>query len=158
LGKDFKLKQWSDSWLKTRGVNMLEGIVTYTPDSLVQKFAVKQSVDKISNNQLREQVIDIAFYEADMKEHIIKNVVIKPEQEVTEVKVDIKKPIVAYQINHGDHTYAKVRYDARSIEAFKANMQLIKDPLVRSEIWNQMWYHINDEQMTSLDYVDFAIK
>lgn len=66
-------------------------------------------------------------------------------------------PVQAYLINYDDQTYSKVRYDAKSIEAFKNNMHKIKDPLARNEIWNQLWYHINDYQMTSLEFIDFAI-
>jgi aminopeptidase N len=28
MGNDFKLSEWSDTWLKTSGVNLLEGVVT----------------------------------------------------------------------------------------------------------------------------------
>jgi len=59
-------------------------------------------------------------------------------------------------INQGDQTYTKVRFDKKSIQAFKNNLFKIKDPLSRVMIWNQLWYHIGDEKMTSLDFIDFA--
>lgn len=29
MGKNFQMSKWSDSWLKTGGIDLLEGIVTY---------------------------------------------------------------------------------------------------------------------------------
>lgn len=103
---------------------------------MIQSFAVKQTVDKLAQNTLREQVIDIAFYDNDFNMHLVRDVVLKGDQEINEVKVNIHVPVAAYMINYGDHTYAKVRYDPKSIAAFKHHMHLIKDPLARSEIWN----------------------
>lgn len=73
------------------------------------------------------------------------------------ITLNISKPVKAYQINHGDQTYAKVRFDKNSLAEFKLNMHKIDNSLSRSMIWYQLFYHINDMQMTSRDYIDFAI-
>lgn len=41
MGQNFKLAEWSDTWLKTSGVNMLEGVATYDKDSKIESFAIK---------------------------------------------------------------------------------------------------------------------
>jgi len=56
-------------------------------------------------------MIDIAFYDHDFNLHLVKNVVLKSDQELNQIEVNINAPIAAYMINYGDHTYAKVRYD-----------------------------------------------
>ena len=38
MGNDFKLKDWSDTWLKTSGVNLLEGVVQYGNNSQIESF------------------------------------------------------------------------------------------------------------------------
>jgi aminopeptidase N len=54
MGQNFKLAEWSDTWLKTSGVNMLEGVATYDKDSKIESFAIKQSFDSMGKNQLRQ--------------------------------------------------------------------------------------------------------
>lgn len=157
MGDDFKVKEWSNTWLKTRGVNTLEGVVQYDKDSKIQSFAVKQTVDKLSLNRLRQQVINVAFYDHDFNPTYVKDVVLSGDQELNQITVNLQKPVAAYLINYGDHTYAKVRYDSKSVAAFKANLHRIKDPLARNEIWNQLWYHITDEKITSLEFIDFVV-
>jgi hypothetical protein len=41
MGNNFNISQWSDTWLKTSGVNLLEGVVTYSNTSKIEKFAIK---------------------------------------------------------------------------------------------------------------------
>lgn len=90
----------------------------------------------MSANRLREQVINIAFYDHDFNPTYVKDVVLSGDHELNQISVNVSKPVAAYMINYGDHTYAKVRYDSKSVAAFKANLHKIKDPLARNEIWN----------------------
>jgi aminopeptidase N len=62
-------------------------------------------------------------------------VAVQGDTQLTQIKVNIDKPVAAFLINAGDHTYAKVRFDPKSIQAFKMNMHKIKDPLSRMMIW-----------------------
>ena len=41
MGSDFKINEWSDTWLKTSGVNQLEGVISYSNDSKIEQFAIK---------------------------------------------------------------------------------------------------------------------
>lgn len=41
MGNDFKLSEWSDTWLKTSGVNLLEGVVKYGNNSKIESFQIK---------------------------------------------------------------------------------------------------------------------
>ena len=56
--------------------------------------------------------LDIAFYDKDYKEHIVENVIVGDDKELTPVNIDIQLgPVKAIVINHGAYTYAKIRYD-----------------------------------------------
>jgi len=79
MGPNFKLADWSDTWLKTSGVNLLEGVATYDKDSKIESFAVKQTFDSTGKNQLRQQVLNVAFYDQDFNEHVIENVAIQAD-------------------------------------------------------------------------------
>jgi hypothetical protein len=55
MGNDFAMDKWSDTWLKSSGINLLEGIAEYDKDKSIQTFAIKQSFDeKIGQNRLRK--------------------------------------------------------------------------------------------------------
>ena len=41
MGADFNFTEWSDSWLKTSGVNILEPVVDYNEDFSIKSFSIK---------------------------------------------------------------------------------------------------------------------
>ena len=120
MGKDFAISGWSDTWLKTSGVNLLEGIAKYGNNSNIEKFTIKQTIDtKVGKSRLRKQKLSVVFYELDKDdkfvEHVVKDIVLSDSQELNEVKVNITQPIKAFQLNYGDLTYAKVRFDSTTL-------------------------------------------
>ena len=84
---------------------------------------------------MRKQKLDIAFYDSDFQEHVIKGVILSDEHEINNITLNFTKPVKAYQINFGDHTYAKVRFDTNSLAGFYENINKIKNPLSRAMIW-----------------------
>jgi len=55
----------------------------------------------------------------------VKDIVLRYSQEMNFNAVNISAPVKAYQINHGDHTYAKVRFDKETVNTFKLNLHKI---------------------------------
>jgi len=45
MGEDFNFEEWSDTWTKTSGVNVLEPVLEYNDDFSVKSFAFKQTCD-----------------------------------------------------------------------------------------------------------------
>jgi len=41
MGKDFNLKEWSNQWLLSSGVNTLEPIAVYNPNESIQSLAIQ---------------------------------------------------------------------------------------------------------------------
>jgi len=41
MGEDFSFEEWSETWLKTSGVNILEPVLEYSDDFSVKSFAIK---------------------------------------------------------------------------------------------------------------------
>lgn len=137
---------------------MLEGVVQYGNNSQIQSFQIKQTFDPtVGHSRLRKQKLDVAFYDDKFNEYIVKDIVLSDSQELNDVKLNISAPVTAYQINHGDHTYAKVRFDDNTLRSFKLNLNKISDPLSRSMFWYQLWYHVHDGVFTTNDFVDFTI-
>jgi hypothetical protein len=41
MGRDFNISAWSDTWLKTSGVNTLTPIIGYNKNQTLKSFAVQ---------------------------------------------------------------------------------------------------------------------
>lgn len=54
LGPDFDLADWSDQWLSTSGVNILEPVVEFAADGSITKLQIKQTCDLRGKNRLRK--------------------------------------------------------------------------------------------------------
>lgn len=53
-------------------------------------------------------------------------------------------PVKAVILNQGDHVYAKVRFDNNTLQNFKKDGLMIKDPLTRALIWRNLWQQVFD--------------
>lgn len=150
MGADFNFKLWSDSWLFTSGVNILSPVVEYNDDGSVKSLAVKQTCDLRGKNVLRKQKLNVAVYDNDLKSHVTENIVISDKEELNQIEVEFKGPVKAIIINHGDHAYAKVRFDQKTLTTFEKELYNIDEYLERCVVWRQLWLHVIDGQMSSL--------
>ena len=118
MGEDFNFVEWSDYWLKTSGMNILEPAVVYH-DGCIKSLAIKQTCDLRGKNRLRKQKLDIALYDTDFKPHVIKDIIISDTEELTPVKLEESIAVKAIIINHQDHAYAKLRFDQNTLNSFR---------------------------------------
>ena len=77
----------------------------------------------------------MALYDENYKPHIVGGVVLSDTEEKTKVDVPFKGPVKGILLNHGDHGYAKVHFDKKSLDNFEQNLYKIEDSLSRSMIW-----------------------
>jgi aminopeptidase N len=157
MGADFNFTEWCDTWLKTSGVNILEPVVEYNEDGSVKSFAIKQSLDLRGKNRLRKQKLNVAFYDHNFNAHVIKDIVISERTELNPVEFEYKGPVSAIIINFDEHAYSKVRFDQRTIDTLEKSLSKIDDFLARSMIWRQLWIHVIDCKMSSIQFVNFVI-
>jgi aminopeptidase N len=158
LGPDFDLWEWSDQWLSTSGVNILEPVLEFQPNGTLTKFHIKQTCDLRGKNRLRKQKIDVALYDEHFQPFIIKDILLSDKDPLNEVKFAFDKPVSAVIINVNDHGYCKVRYDPKTQESFVNSLQRIQDPVTRAQVWRQLWLLVMDRKMSSLQYFDFVVK
>lgn len=71
------------------------------------------------------QRIDVALYDKDFNQIIIKDVILSDTNELNDVEVIFKGPVQAILINVNDHGYAKVRFDQKSLHSFEDNLYVI---------------------------------
>ena len=104
----------------------------------------------------------MAIYERDNPNRapfVFKDIVIGDTNELTEIDVSsIPDDFLfgAVYVNHGDHGYAKVRFDSLSISWFTKNLGYVRDHLTRACIWRYFWILVMDGQLSSLDYLAFV--
>jgi len=158
LGPDFDLWEWSDTWLSTSGVNILEPVIEWGGNGSITKFQIKQSCDLRGKNRLRKQKIDVAVYDENFVPHVVKDILISEKDALNDVNLNFNQPVTAVIINVNDHGYAKVRYDQKTLDSFVNNLQRIEDPVTRAQVWRQLWLLVMDRKMSSLQYFDFVVK
>jgi aminopeptidase N len=60
-------------------------------------------------------------------------------------------------INDRDLSYAKIRFDQRSITTLKANLGKITDSLTRALCWSAAWDMLRDAEISASDFIEIAL-
>jgi aminopeptidase N len=132
LGPDFNLWEWSDQWLSTSGVNILEPVIEYAADGSITKLQIKQTCDLRGKNRLRKQKIDVAVFDAHFEPQFVKDILLSDKDALNDVALQFNQPVSAVIINVNDHGYCKVRYDPKTLDSFVTSLQRIQDPVTRA--------------------------
>ena len=64
--------------------------------------------------------------------------------------------VSAIIINHGDHAYAKVHFDERTLETFMKRLSSFDEYLERDVVWRQLWIAVMDGHFSSLKFIDLV--
>ena len=165
MGAEWSLTDWCDTWLKSSGINILDPLIELNPDGSLKSLKLKQTCGLRGQNRLRKHKLNIAIYEkgftAGDEPFVLENIVVSDSEEITEVDTG-KLPgdfvFGAINVNHGEHAYCKVRYDAGSVDWFKENLHQVSHSLTRAAVWRNLWILMLDKQVTSLQYMEFVKK
>ena len=60
-------------------------------------------------------------------------------------------------INDRDLSYAKIRFDQRSITTLKAHLGKIADSLTRALCWSAAWDMLRDAEISATDFIEIAL-
>lgn len=145
--------QWTDSWLKTKGLNILTPRVTYSENGkTIDKFEIVQSCEKNSDEIFRSQKINIAFYDEDHNETTFTGVLVT-DQEVTEVE-ELKGKVApaGFLLNANNFGYCKIGFDQSSIDYFKDHTHNLQSDMNRNLIYRYMWEFYVSNQISFLEY------
>ena len=155
VAQKVNLEEWSSQFLTTSGLNELLPIVEYE-DGKIKNFKVQQKLSTFGKNILRMHRLDIAMYDQNFNETLVKNILISPE-EFTDVPemVGLAEPHAIY-LNANDHAYAKIQIDAKSLAAFKQGLFKVKNEVNRKMIWRSVWEIVRDVQVSAFDYLELV--
>ena len=154
------LTAWVATWLRTAGVNTLRPVIALDGDKYAS-VAVKQEVPPmpVGSKELRPHrlyigLFDIAGDALARRESIEVDIA----GELTEIKeLAGKKSADLLLINDHDQTYAKLRFDDRSVATMKKYLGQLDDSLARGLIWASLWDSTRDGELSASDYIEIAL-
>ena len=157
-GRD--LKPWVSTWLQTAGVNTLRPALEIENDKY-KSVAVIQEVPTmpVGSQELRPHRMAVGLYDL-----VGNNIALRKS---VELDVAGSKTVVSelagekvadlLLINDRDLSYAKVRFDDRSIATLKAHLGKIDNSLTRALCWSAAWDMLRDAEINATDFIDIAL-
>ena len=157
-GKD--LTAWVNTWLRTAGVNTLRPIIKVDGDKYAS-VSVKQEVPPlpIGSKELRPHRLYVGLF--DVKGDALvrrESIEVDIAGELTEIKeLAGKNAADLLLINDHDQSYAKLRFDERSVETMKKYLGQLDDSLARGLIWASLCDSTRDGELAASDYITIAL-
>jgi aminopeptidase N len=140
---DRDLTSWADSWLRTAGVSTLR----------VDGDAVRQE-PPAGHPVLRAHRIGIGRYaRTDGLLALRDRVDVEISGRVTIVP-SLSEPADLVLLNDGDWTFAKIRFDERSLSTIVGHLRDLTDPLARALCWAGLWDATRDAELPPRTFVD----
>ena len=121
-----ELHSWARQWLQTAGVSTLR----------VRDGAV-------ASDGRRPHRIGIGFYDRTGEQLVLRE---RLEVEVT-TSTQVRGTADLVLPNDGDLTFAKIRFDARSLATVLADLRRVVDPLARALCWAALWDACRDAEL-----------
>ena len=157
-GRD--LKPWAATWLQTAGVNTLRPQIQIE-SGVYKSLAIKQEAPTMpaGSKELRPHRLRIALFDISgdslVKRKSVALDIAGALTEATELHGEKEADLVL--INDGDLTYAKLRFDERSIATLKSHLGGLNEPLARALIWASLWDSVRDGELSASDYIAIAL-
>ena len=157
-GRD--LKPWVSTWLQTAGVNTLRPALEIENDHYKSVAVIQESPTMpVGSQELRPHRMAVGLYDL-----VGSNIALRKS---VELDVAGSKTVVSelagekvadlLLINDRDLSYAKVRFDDRSIATLKAHLGKINDSLTRALCWSAAWDMLRDAEINATDFIDIAL-
>jgi len=155
-----KLDSWVNTWLQTAGVNTLRPQLEIDGDTYAS-VVISQEVPLVpaGSKELRPHRLAVGLYDISGDSlKLRKSVeldVVGASTVVTELAGEKTADLLL--INDRDLSYAKVRFDDRSIATLKKYLGRLTDPLARAVTWAAIWDMHRDAEISSADFIEIAL-
>ena len=157
-GRD--LTPWVSTWLRTAGVNTLRPVISIEGDAY-KSIAIKQEVPTmpVDSKELRPHRLHVGLFDIQGNKLSRRtSVELDVAGELTEVTALVGQKVAdLVLINDKDQTYAKLRFDERSISTMKSHLGHLDDSLARGLIWASLWDSCRDGELSTTDYITIAL-
>jgi aminopeptidase N len=157
-GRD--LTPWVATWLRTAGVNTLRPVIALNGDTYAS-LSIKQEVPTmpVGSTELRPHRLHVGLFDIQGSKLVRRtSVELDVAGALTEVSAFAgQKSADLVLINDKDQTYAKLRFDERSIATMKSHLGSLDDSLARGLIWASLWDSCRDGELSATDYIAIAL-
>ncbi|MGW7303514.1 aminopeptidase N [Streptomyces sp. NPDC054829] len=163
-GRD--LKNWSEKWLQTAGINILRPEIETDADGVVTSFAIRQEAPALpagakGEPTLRPHRIAVGLYERDEESGKLvrdERIELDVDGELTNVPqlVGKRRPAVVL-LNDDDLSYAKVRLDEQSLAHVTEHLGDFESSLPRALCWASAWDMTRDAELPARDYLSLVL-
>jgi aminopeptidase N len=155
-----KLDPWVNTWLQTAGVNTLRPHLEIEGDTY-KSIVISQEVPLVpqGSQELRPHRLAVGLYDITSDSLVLRKSVeldvVGASTVVTELAGEKTADLLL--INDRDLSYAKLRFDDRSIATLKKYLGRLKDPLARALCWASIWDMHRDAEISSADFIEVAL-
>ncbi len=151
-GRD--LSDWAALWLRTTGVNTLRPLPSVGDDGRYTAFAVEQTATG-DTPVLRPHRMAIGLFDATADGLVRRS---RIELDVTGARTEVPELVGVpaadlVLLNDDDLTYAKVRFDPRSLDTVGTRIGQLDEPLARSLCWTALWDMTRDAEFPATRWV-----
>ncbi len=155
-GRD--LGPWTQQWLYQAGVNTIDADYA-CKQGKVSSFALRQGSARADQPTLREQRVRVATF-------VLRGAALAPARDVAVTYKGARTPVPALvgsacpdlvYPNHQDWGFVKVRLDRRSFATAGKHMAAVRDPLLRTMLWQSLWDGVRDARYPLDEYLRGAL-
>ena len=155
-GRD--LDAWSKEWLGTAGVNTLRPVAPVDGDRYAT-FAIRQETPE-AWPRLRSHRVAVGLYE-DRDGRLVRRA--RAELDVTGERTEVGdlagEPVAALAlVNDDDLTFAKIRFDERSLATVLDRLGDINGTLARAVCWTACWDMTRDAELPARRYAELVLR
>ena len=154
-GGERDLHAWAALWLETPSVNTIAA--GWEADGgAIGRLWLSQSAPG-EHPTLRPHHVTLGLWREG--EHpgdaVVEELPASIDGSAADVPAAVGRPVPLFVLpNHGDHAYAKLALDERSLAFARERLPDIADPLARQLCWRALWDMVRDQQLSSLDYLE----
>jgi aminopeptidase N len=155
-GRD--LSGWSAEWLETSGVNTMLPRFDVDAAGKFTRFAIEQTAPA-SSPTLRHPRLAVGLYRLrDSRLIRTDRVELDVAGQLTEVAelARLEQPDLIL-LNDDDLSYAKIRFDQRSLQTLTDRLGALDSALARALAWGAAWDMCRDAQLPATDYADLVL-
>jgi aminopeptidase N len=158
-GRD--LGEWAEQWLRTPGANTLRPQLALAADGTVRSLAVLQApAPPGGGGPLRTHRVAIGVYDAEggrLRRRQVTRVELAGPRTVVEALAGTPAPD-ALIVNDGDLTFARIRFDSRSLRALLRCCMDLDDPLTEAVCWNAAWDMTTSAELSVAEFTGLVAR
>ena len=155
-----KLAAWVGTWLQTAGVNTLRPELVIEGDTYTSVVIAQDTpLIPVGSQELRPHRLAIGLYDIAADSVKLRRSVELDVSEALTLVPELAGEKVAdlLLINDRDLSYAKLRFDPKSLATLKTHLGTISDPLTRALCWAAVWDMHRDAEISAKDFMDIAL-